>query len=131
MPESELRLIKRWEKHLPKSALFELPIGLRGIYVLYKYTRRTDSYNVVYVGMSAAGNSGHIKRRLKAHLRNKHGLWTHFSAFEVWDNIRDEEIRELEGLFREIYKDDSTANKLNIQGGFKKLKFIGPIIDEE
>lgn len=130
MPESELRLIKRWEKHLPKSAVGDLPDGLRGIYVLYKYSRRTGGYNVVYVGMSAAGNSGHIKRRLKAHLRNKAGLWTHFSAFEVWDNIRDDEVRELEGLFREIYKDDTTANKLNVQGGFKKLRYIDAIVDE-
>jgi len=131
MPQSELRLIKKWEEHLPKSWVHDLPKGLRGIYVLYKYARRTNSYNVVYVGMSAAGSSGHIKRRLKSHLKNKAGLWSHFSAFQVWDNIRDEEIKELEGLFRQIYKDDSKANKLNIIGGFKKLKKVENIIEEE
>ena len=42
-----------------------------------------------------------------------------FSIFEIWDNIREDEIKELEGLFREIYKKDSSANKLNKQKGFK------------
>jgi hypothetical protein len=42
-------------------------------------------------------------------------------VFEVWDNVRDDEIRELEGLFRHIYKRDSGANRLNIARGFKAL----------
>jgi hypothetical protein len=48
-------------------------------------------------------------------------MWTHFSVFEVWDNIRMEEIKELEGLFRHIYKEDTRANKLNRQRGYKRL----------
>ena len=80
--------------------------------------------------MSSAGsNTGHIRGRLKSHRKKKEGLWSHFSIFEVWDNIRDEEIRELEGLFREIYKEDSSANKLNKQKGFKKLKRIPKIVE--
>ncbi len=129
MPESELRLIKSWEKFLTVDEINFLPRGLRGFYVLYKYSRRTKSYNVVYVGMSSSGsNKGHIRGRLKTHRRKKEGLWSHFSIFEVWDNIRDDEIRELEGLFREIYKKDSSANKLNKQRGFKKLKRIPKIL---
>ena len=129
MPESELRLIKRWEQFLLVDEINSLPNGLRGFYILYKYATRTKSYNVVYVGMSSAGsNKGHIRGRLKAHRRKKKGLWSHFSIFEIWDNIRDDEIRELEGLFREIYKKDSRASILNKQRGFKKLKRIPKIL---
>jgi hypothetical protein len=39
MPQSELRLIKRYAEFLPKERLDSLPRGLRGIYVLYQ--RRT------------------------------------------------------------------------------------------
>ena len=60
-------------------------------------------YDVVYVGMATQG----IRGRLESHVKRKGDLWTHFSAFEVWDNIRDEEIVELEGLFRHLYRKDS------------------------
>jgi hypothetical protein len=70
------------------------------------------------------GGKGGIRGRLKGHRRKKVGLWSHCSIFEVWDNIRDDEIVELEGLFRHIYKKDSRANKLNKQRGFKKLKMV-------
>lgn len=56
MPESELRLIKRWEKYLSIDEVNSVPKGLRGFYVLYKHSKKTDSYNVVYVGMSSAGS---------------------------------------------------------------------------
>ena len=128
MPESPLRLVRRWEELLPKSDVDRLPVGLRGIYVLYKRSRRTGAFDVVYVGLSAAGESGHVRRRLRAHVRNKPGLWTHFSVFEVWDNVTEGEIRELEGLFRQIYKRDSRANKLNKQRGFKKFRIIPGIL---
>ena len=44
--------------------------------------------------------------------------------FVVWENIRGEEIEELEGLFREIYRKDKRANKFNRQGKFKKLQDV-------
>jgi len=128
MIESPLRLIKKWNGHLPKADVDSLPVGLRGIYVLYKHVKKTGAYNVVYVGMSASGKAGHMKRRVRSHRKYKSGLWTHFSIFEVWDNIRNEEIKELEGLFREIYRKDSSANKLNVQRGYKKLKQVESII---
>jgi hypothetical protein len=58
-----------------------------------------------------------------AHARSeaKRDLWTHFSVFEVFDNVRGEEIEELEGLLRHIYRRDARANRLNVQRGFKKL----------
>jgi hypothetical protein len=53
--------------------------------------------------------------------KEKSKYWTHFSVFEVWDNISDAEIEELEGLFRHFYKRDSKANKLNKQKGYQKM----------
>jgi hypothetical protein len=94
--------------------------------VLYKARRSggRQKYDVLYVGMAAAGRRGGIKGRLTSHAKRKRNLWTHFSAFEVWDNIRDEEVAELEGLFRHIYRKDSAASRLNIQRGFKKARLI-------
>ena len=126
MPVSELRLIKRWQPLVPKSEVQQVPGKLRGIYVLYKHSRRTGSYNVVYVGMAV----GSIRRRLNRHKVKKAGLWTHFSVFEVWDNITEAEVTELEGLFRQIYSKDSRANSLNVQKSFKKLKRLPHIIEK-
>jgi len=39
----------------------------------------------------------------------------------VWDNIRDDEIAELEGLFRHIYRFDAHANKLNVARSYRQL----------
>jgi hypothetical protein len=91
-----------------------LPRQLRGIYVLYKQ-RPGQKYDVLYVGMAAAGKRGGIRGRLTSHAKSerKKGLWTHFSAYVVWQNIRDEEVAELEGLFRHIYRMDSRASGRN------------------
>ena len=123
MEQSPLRLIKRCAEYISISELNLLPLGLRGIYVLYKFRPRIKNYDVVYVGMTTGGKGG-IRGRLKSHRRKKVGLWTHCSIFEVWNNIRDDEISELEGLFRHIYKNDSRANMLNKQRGFKKLRMV-------
>lgn len=124
MPQSELRLIKRCAEFIPKDRIKSLPRRRRGIYVLYQHRRKDgkDKYDVVYVGMAGTGRRGGIRGRLWAHFKKKGDLWTHFSAFEVWDNIRDDEIAELEGLFRHIYRRDTRANTLNIQRGFKKVR---------
>ncbi len=65
-----------------------------------------------------------IRGRLRVHRRKKGKLWTHFSAFEVRDNVSEEEVKELEGLFRHIYRKDTRANKLNRQKAFKKLNTV-------
>jgi len=129
MPESVLRLVKRSAEFILKDKISDLPRRRRGLYVLYK--KRSErigqkKYDVVYVGMAVAGRRGGIRGRLLSHARSKRrgDRWTHFSAFEVWDNIRDEEIVELEGLFRHIYRRDSVANALNIQRGFKKARRV-------
>ncbi len=121
MPKSELRLIKNALEYLPQSEVATIPTGTRGIYVLYKRKGKVSAashhYDFVYIGMATGG----IRSRIKKHIKSKGKLWTHFSFFEVWDNISDEEILELEGLFRHLYKFDSKANSLNKQKSYKKL----------
>jgi hypothetical protein len=124
MPRSELRLIKRCAELLPMERIHDFPRRLRGIYVLYMSRPKAKKFDVVYVGMASTGIRGGIKGRISSHSKKKGSLWTHFSVFEVWDNIRDEEVKELEGIFRHIYRKDSQANKLNVQRGFRKIKRI-------
>ena len=124
MEQSPLRLIKRCIEYFSADNILLFPRGIRGIYVLYKYRPRIDKYDVVYVGMTNSGDGGGVRARLRSHKKRKAGLWTHCSVFEVWDNIRDEEVVELEGLFRHIYRHDAKANTLNVQRGFKKLRQV-------
>jgi hypothetical protein len=126
MPQSELRLIKRCAEFRPQGEIEDLPRGLRGIYVLYKHrtSHGEDQYDVVYVGMARSGRRGGVGGRVRSHLKKKGGLWTHFSVFEVWDNVRDDEVTELEGLFRHIYRLDTRANRLNVQRAFKRIRKI-------
>ena len=121
---NSLHLVEKCAIHKPIEEIDSIKPNLRGIYVLYKYRRRSNKYDVVYVGMAAAGNRRGIKGRLSRHRDKKAGLWTHFSVYKVWDNIPDQEVEELEGLFRYIYRKDSKANKLNKQRGYAKLKKI-------
>lgn len=124
MEQSPLRLIRRCAEYLEIERWPELPVGLRGIYVLYRYRKDGNRYDVVYVGMARAGRGRGMRNRLRRHAATKSGLWTHFSVYEAWPNIRDEEISELEGLFRHIYRSDSAANKLNAQRGFGVLRTL-------
>ncbi len=124
MTWTTLRLIKWCGQWLPKDQLLDLPRKIRGIYVLHKYRSRLDKYDVVYIGMTIEG--GGVRSRLKRHKnsKTKGALWTHFSLFQVWDNINPDEIEELEGLFREIYRMDNRANKLNKQKKYGKLQKV-------
>lgn len=85
-----------------------------------------EKFDVQYVGMAASGSRRGLRGRLVSHAKSKRKgtLWTHFSVYEVWANIRDEEVRELEGLFRHIFRRDSKASTLNIQRRFKKIRGI-------
>ena len=124
MPVSELRLIKHCVEFYDAKEIRRIPHNTRGIYVLYK-RQKTGRYDVVYIGMARGLRSG-AHSRLNAHRRSKKkkDKWTHFSLFEVWDNITEAEVAELEGLFRHIYRKDTRANPLNIQKGFSKLQKI-------
>lgn len=122
MPTSELRLIKRMAEFRPRGQIELEPHGLRGIYVLLKHRSETGKYDIVYVGMARSGIQGRL--RVHARSKRKRKLWTHFSLFAVWDNIRNDEIAELEGILRHIYRKDTQANSLNKQRGFKPLRRI-------
>jgi len=102
----------------------KVPHKLRGIYVLHMHDRKSDCFNVVYVGMAASGTG--IMRRLRSHSRSKRkrDKWSHFSFFVAWENIRNDEISELESLFREIYRKDDQANSLNKQKRSKRIRSV-------
>jgi hypothetical protein len=125
---SPLRLFKRREEFLPIERVLELPRGMRGVYVLYKHRPRIRRFDVVYVGMAAEGG---IRPRLKSHRKKKSGLWTHCSVFEVWENITSAEVKELEGIFRHIYRRDARASRLNVQRSFSRMKKLPIIIDRK
>ena len=93
-----LRLVRNCVQWVPKDQIDDVPKGLRGIYALHRHRPRISKYDVVYVGM-AEGAAG-VRARLRAHAnsKRKRKMWTHFSAFEVWPNITEAEIAELEGL---------------------------------
>lgn len=114
--KSHMRLIKTTLEYRNINELGKVPTNLRGIYALYK--KRGRSYDVVYIGMSV---DGIIRKRLHSHKRKRANVWTHFSYYEVWDNISDKEIQELEGLFRQLYQFDSHTNALNKQQTYKPL----------
>ena len=76
---------------------------------------------MVYVGIAAIGVHSGVRGRLRAHTRQKESEWTHFSVFAVHENIRTDEIKELEGLFRHIYRFDRRANRLNVAKGYMAL----------
>jgi hypothetical protein len=119
-----LRLVRSCAQWISKTQIDTVPTGLRGIYALLRHRPRIKKYDVVYVGM-AEGVLG-IRARLKAHAnsKRKQNMWTHFSTFEVWPNITEAEIAELEGLFREIYRKDRRANVLNRQKRFRPLQQV-------
>jgi hypothetical protein len=123
MTQSELRLIKNVLEYIPIENTDLVPGRTRGIYALYKRSRNRKNYDLVYVGMARGSKTG-IKGRLISHKKSKSNLWTHFSIFEVWDNIGESEIEELEGLFRHLFKFDAKANSLNKQRGYKKLRKV-------
>ena len=121
MQTGVLRLIRHCAEWRPVQEISKVPDKTRGIYALLKHDPKQGpkAFNLVYIGMSRKG----VKGRLLIHRRSKskRGLWTHFSVYSVWPNITDDEIAELEGLFRAIYRRDTTANSIAVQKGFKKL----------
>ena len=121
MPISYCRFFKNVFECVPRSRRDDIPDNTRGIYALLK-KQTGGKFDVVYIGCSAATRAG-IWSRMKAHDKKK-ADWTHFTIFEVHDNISREEIRELEALFLHIYRKDRRANELNRQlrhGRFGKI----------
>ena len=123
MTQSPLRLIHGRIEFLPQSEINQLPKGIRGIYVLFDGDAEQKLFDVKYVGMSTTS----VRGRLKRHRAKKWKLWTHCTVFQVWDNIRNEEITELEGILRHIYRRDQVANQLNEMRSFKAFKMTNEI----
>lgn len=125
MPVSELKYIKRCAEFQPRTEIKSIPGGTRGIYALLELRPKLNKFDVIYIGMARGLGTG-VKGRLRSHARSKRKgkLWTHFSVFEVWDNISETEVAELEGLFRHIYRKDTRANRVNRQRSFKKLRNV-------
>jgi hypothetical protein len=48
--------------------------------------------------------------------------WSHFSFFAVWENIRKDEIGELESLFCGIYQKDGAPSRLTNKEGIRKSR---------
>ena len=121
MARSITYLFKRSFEYLQKGDFSSLNPGMHGIYILYN-EESDSSMSVVYVGMVRGERSG-IKGRLKRHESSvrKANLWSHYSIYEVWDNIPASLIEELEGLFRHLYRKDAVANKLNKQRAYAPL----------
>ena len=120
--KSHMHLIKSALEYRSTDELSELPTDLRGIYALYQ--KKGKPYELVYIGMSGKGKNGKIRKRLFSHKRDRTKQWSHFSYYEVWDNITDIEIRELEGLFRQLYRFDTRSNALNVQQTHKPLERV-------
>ena len=119
--QSLLRLIKRWKRYELRVNWRRIPPNTRGVYVLYK-NKRSDEYEVVYIGVAGLGKTGGggVRGRLKSHnARIKD--WSHFSLFEVHDNVTRDEIRELEALLLGIFRHDLRIELTNKQKGSTKL----------
>jgi hypothetical protein len=121
---ASLRLVRCAVQWIPKDKIDSVPKGFRGIYALHRHRPRIKKFDVVYVGMAEGGIGMRARLRAHANSKRKRKLWTHFSAFEVWPNITQAEITELEGLFREIYRKDKRANALNRQKRHKNIQAV-------
>ena len=121
MATAKLRFIKRCAEKIQRTEIHRIPDNTRGIYALLK--KSGSMFRVVYVGMSGGNKTMGIKFRLNRAMRSKRrgDKWDHFSFFEVWDNISESEVRELEGLIRHIYRHDKSVNQLNRQRRFRPL----------
>jgi hypothetical protein len=124
MPQqAPLRTIKNWRRYAKRSEIGDVPRITRGVYVLYREIR--GSFEVSYIGVAGlklGANSG-VASRLRGHNRHKKD-WSHFSVFEVHDNVTREEIRELEILLLGIFRDDQRIGLLNVQLGSSSLRKV-------
>jgi hypothetical protein len=117
--QAVLRIVKRWKRYEPREKYRDVPPMTRGFYVLYE--KSGSQYAVRYVGIGGLGNKSAIASRIKSHHKRKPG-WTHFSYFEVHDNISADEIREMEQLLLAIFADDSRIRLTNIQKGSRNFR---------
>ena len=113
---SKTLLFKNSLIHWKAERFKEIPPYTRGIYILFR--EAGEHMNVVYVGVATAEGSG-ARSRITDHIRKKD--FTHFSVYEVFENIAEQQIKELEGLFLQIYATDEHANVLNVVKSYSPL----------
>jgi len=129
--QSPLTLIKRWRRYEPRGDWKYLLPVTRGIYVLYKEHgsqavdgRKGTIFDVVYIGVAgvakepARGIGGRLRDQDKS---RKEKDWTHYSFFEVHDNVSREEILELESFLLAIFRHDPRIQLANKQRSSKRL----------
>ena len=126
MPKpSLLRIVKRWRRYEQRDSCTFLHPITRGVYVLYRQDsgKNTDPiYHTVYIGVAGVAKepkSG-IRGRLQSHRKHRTD-WTHYSFFEVHDNVTREEILELESLFLAIFRHDPRIQLENKQKDSTRL----------
>jgi hypothetical protein len=108
--QAPLRLIKRCRLYVPRGERKKIPHVTRGLYFLYKKrpgSKGKKRFVVAYIGVggvSKKANTG-IGARIKSHVKNfEKEDWTHYSFYEVHDNISRQEILQLEDLFLRIFR---------------------------
>jgi hypothetical protein len=117
--QAPLRLIKRCRLYLRRGD-WKVPHITRGVYVLYKKKPGKEKiYEVFYIGVAGVSKDARsgISARIKNHHKTKKDGWTHYSFFEVHDNVSREEILELEGLFLRVFRHDPRVKLDNKQLG--------------
>ncbi|MDZ7749125.1 MAG: hypothetical protein U5K43_10055 [Halofilum sp. (in: g-proteobacteria)] len=83
MEKSPLRLIKRSSGVLAVDEDHRLPASCARHPRPRQVAPWLGPHDIVYVSMTNAEGDG-VRQRLRAQSRNKVGLWTHYSLFEVW-----------------------------------------------
>ena len=125
MEQSLLKIVKRWRRYELRGNWSGILPKTRGFYVLYKKRPKAaeEKFDVVYIGVAGLGKGVRrgIKGRLKRHHNKKEG-WTHYSFFEVHDNVTREDIREIESLLLSIFRHDSRVRLQNIQKSSRILQ---------
>lgn len=128
--QAPLRLIRRCRLYCNRDTCKDIkfiPHITRGVYVLYKDKShgKKKKFKVFYIGVGGIGKdagSG-VGARIRSHDEEKDG-WTHYSFFEVHDNVTREEILEIERLLLWIFRHDKRIKLDNVQLGSKIFKLL-------
>ena|ERR1041385_5943485 len=125
MPKSKLTIFKRTIQFQKRETFSQIPSDIRGIYILH-LGNPDDVCRSVYVGRSH-GKVG-IKQRISEHTRHTsdHWKWTHFSVYEVHDNVSDVQIGELEGLLLYAHRKHPGICTINKQKRPKAFRLSPP-----
>jgi hypothetical protein len=138
--EAPLRLIKSCHLYQERQTCrkrHHIPHVTRGLYVLYKQghkNKNKKNFEVTYIGVggvqskqSKTGVGGRIRTHDQRAREKKIKDWTHYSYFEVHDNVSREEIRQLESLLLTIFKHDERISLDNIQHGGSALRMLSKL----